>query len=65
VKRASVAWVVAVLLLIAYEMFAVFNAAPNDTLSEAVWKYGQHPMLAFAAGVLVGHFWWQRKGAVK
>jgi len=61
-KAASLAWVLALALLLAYELYAVFNGAPGDTLSEAVWARGQHPMLAFAAGVLVGHFWWQGKG---
>lgn len=59
-KFAKIAWVVGIAVLLSYEMWAVFNAIPGDTLSEAVWVYGQHPMIAFAAGVLVGHFFWQR-----
>ena len=62
-RKTAMAWLIAIAALIAYEMYAVLNAAQGDTLSEAVWKYGQHPMLAFAVGVLVGHFWWQRKAA--
>jgi hypothetical protein len=61
VKRAGYAWTIAILILLGYEGYAVFNNVPGDTLSEAVWKYGQHPMLAFAAGVLVGHFFWQAR----
>ncbi len=60
-KRTAAAWLIAIAGLLAYEMYAVLNGAPGDTLSEAVWKYGQHPMIAFAAGVLVGHFFWQAK----
>lgn len=62
-KRAAIVWLVLGGLALFYEAYAVFNGIPNDTLSEAVWKYGQHPMIAFAAGVLAGHFWWQRRVA--
>ncbi len=55
------AWGAAILLLLVYEAYAVMNACPGDTLSEWVWLYGQHPMVSFAAGVLVGHLWWQRR----
>lgn len=60
-KKTVVAWLVAIAFLLAYEMYAVMNSVPGDTLSEAVWKYGQHPMIAVAVGVLIGHFFWQRK----
>lgn len=63
-KKTVLAWVIAIVGLLAYEGYAVLNSVPGDTLSEAVWKFGQHPMVAFAAGVLVGHFWWQRKSRV-
>jgi len=62
VKKTVVAWVVAIAGLLIYEMYAVLNHTPGDTLSEAVWKYGMHPMIPFAVGVLIGHFFWQRKG---
>jgi len=61
VKKTVVAWVVGILGMLAYEAYAVANSTPGDTLSEAVWKYGQHPMVSFAVGVLVGHFWWQQR----
>ena len=60
-KPAAVAWLIALALLLIYELWAVLNTTPGDTLSEAVWQYGTHPMVAFTAGVLVGHFFWQRK----
>ena len=47
--------------VLAYEIQAAINVAPGDTISEIVWRAGQHPMFAFLAGVLVGHLWWQRK----
>lgn len=59
-KKARAAWLIAIIGLLVYEAYAVLNGAPGDTLSEAVWQYGRHPMVTFAAGVLVGHFWWQR-----
>jgi len=65
VKKTAAAWLIAIAALLAYEMWAVLNGTPGDTLSEAVWKYGQHPMIAFAVGVCVGHFWWQGKGKTK
>lgn len=60
-KKTAAAWLIAIGLLLAYEGYAVFNSTPGDTLSEAVWLYGQHPLISFCAGVLVGHFWWQRR----
>jgi len=61
VKRARVAWLIAIVGLLIYEAYAVLNGVPGDTLSEAVWTYGRHPMIGFAAGVVVGHFFWQRQ----
>jgi hypothetical protein len=63
VKKTIGAWAVAIAFLLAYEAYAVLNSVPGDTLSEAVWQYGQHPMVAFAAGVLIGHFFWQSRGS--
>jgi hypothetical protein len=60
-KLAGLVWVIAVAFLVGYELYAISNTAPNDTLSEAIWIWAQHPMISFVVGVLVGHFWWQRK----
>lgn len=60
-KKTVLAWVVGIGGMLIYEAYAVANGIPGDTLSEAVWQYGQHPMVSFAVGVLVGHFWWQGK----
>ena len=59
-KRARIVWLVVLAILLAYEAYAVLNSAPGDTLSEAVWQYGRHPMVTFAVGVLCGHWFWQR-----
>ena len=64
-KRTAAAWLIAIAALLVYEMYAVLNGIPGDTLSEAVWRYGQHPMIALAVGVLLGHFFWQGKGKAK
>jgi hypothetical protein len=60
-KKATIAWALGVGLLLVYELWAITNSVPNDTLSEAIWHWGQHPMVALVVGILVGHFWWQRK----
>lgn len=60
-KKTAAAWLIAIAGLLAYEAYALFNGTPGDTLSEAVWKYGQHPMIALAVGVVLGHLLWQRK----
>lgn len=62
-KGAGAAWAAGITLVLGYEAYAVMNSMPGDTLSEFVWRYGQHPMVSFAAGVLVGHFWWQSRGS--
>lgn len=64
-KRAGVVWLAVFALLLLYEVYAVFNSTPGDTLSEAVWRYGHHPMIPFCVGVLMGHFFWQRSGERK
>lgn len=60
-NKAAAAWIGGLSVLLVYELYAVFNSTPGDTLSEAVWAYAQHPMVALAVGILIGHFWWQRK----
>ena len=56
------AWVLAILGLLSYEGYTLLNAIPGDTLSEAVWAVSMdYPLLPFLAGILCGHFFWQRK----
>ena len=60
-KKTLWAWGLGIGGLLLYEAYAVMNSTPGDTLSEAVWAYGQHPVVALAVGILIGHFWWQKK----
>lgn len=58
---ADKAWFVAIILLGAYEIWAL--ATNHQTLSRAVWnidasQYGS--LLPFLAGLLCGHFFWSR-----
>lgn len=55
--------------LVAYELYALANPYAGDTISEYFWKVSDdYPILPFLlgliVGVLAGHFWWQRPGAV-
>ena len=51
--------------LMSYEVFALSNAEPGDTISEYFWAVsGRYPILPFLLGLIIGtlagHFWWQR-----
>ena len=54
------AWTVGILLLLLYEAYALSNTIPGDTLSESVWKASRRPIVPLLAGLLAGHFFWQR-----
>lgn len=47
--------------LCVYEVAALVESHKGDTISEIMWgcEY-QRPILPFAMGVLMGHFFWQR-----
>ena len=46
---------------LAYEAVALANAREGDTISEIVWTATtKRPIVPFAMGVLMGHFFWQR-----
>ena len=56
----GLAWLIAIVLLLGYEGWAVVNRTPGDTLSEAVWHaIRERPFVPFLAGFLCGHFFWQ------
>lgn len=62
IKAASIAWVVALIGLLGYELFAIIKH--HTTLSQAVWtvtstEYG--PALPFLVGFLMGHFFFSGK----
>ncbi len=60
-SKAGWAWGAGILIVLAYEAWAVMNNIPGDTLSEWVWVHAQHPMISFAAGIVIGHLFWQKK----
>lgn len=47
--------------LVVYEIVTLRNKCDGDTISEIVWAAtAKRPIVPFAAGVLCGHFFWQR-----
>lgn len=57
-------WVYVLLVagLLIYETVALLNRKEGDTISEIHWRLAQrYPVVPFAFGVLMGHFWWQAK----
>lgn len=61
-RKTKIAWLIALVGLLIFEGWTVLNSIPNDTLSEAVWDVAQdYPLVPFLAGVLCGHFFWQRR----
>lgn len=50
--------VAGVVLLFVYEFWAAASAKRGDTISEIVWRASSRPILPFAFGVLMGHFFW-------
>lgn len=58
--KTKLAWLTAIGGLLVYEGYALFNEAKDDTLSEEVWRsIPRRPLVSFAAGMLIGHFFWQ------
>jgi hypothetical protein len=48
------------LLVGAYELYALLTPMDGDTISEIIWRIAKgYPILPFAFGVLMGHFFWQ------
>ena len=51
--------VACVLLLVVFDVWMAANGTPGDTISEVVRSWAaRHPVIPFAAGVLMGHFFW-------
>lgn len=47
--------------LVAYELYTLSNDRDGDTISEIMWEATtRRPLLPFAMGVLMGHFFWQQ-----
>lgn len=50
-----------IVVLLGWEAYALGNRTSGDTISEIVWQATRRwPIIAFLAGVLCGHFFWQR-----
>lgn len=59
--RVITGWVIAAAIatLIVYDVVMIVNKTDGDTISEILLKVASRwPVIAFAAGVVVGHLWW-------
>lgn len=50
--------VVTTLALIAWDIWVYITPEKGDTISEIIAFYSDHPLLPFAFGVLIGHWFW-------
>lgn len=61
------AWTIAILIattlgLIGWDIYVALTPEPGDTISQVVLGFAQnHPVLPFAFGVLMGHFFWPQR----
>jgi hypothetical protein len=46
-------------LVIVYEIWAMVNSKPDDTISQMVWRACKRPVVPFLFGLLMGHFFWR------
>jgi hypothetical protein len=52
--------------MLIYEYVALRNTCEGDTISEIIWAATtKRPLVPFAAGLLCGHFFWQRANGSK
>ena len=59
-KPRPILFLIACALMGGYELYALFTPEAGDTISEIIWGLARHyPILPFAFGVLMGHFFWQ------
>ena len=49
---------ISVIGIFVYEFWSAANHRPGDTISEIVWRASKKPILPFAFGLLMGHFFW-------
>jgi hypothetical protein len=50
--------VTAIVLIFIYEIWSLKSPQTGDTISEIIWKLAKRPIVPFAFGVLMGHFFW-------
>lgn len=59
--NAGIAWAVAIVGLLGYEVWAIATKKKGETLSEAVWRWNsKYPYIPFAFGLLMGHLFWRK-----
>lgn len=52
---------IGVALLLLYEVLSVSRATPHASISDLVWQLARcRPIVAFVAGMVAGHLFWQR-----
>lgn len=56
-------WLYLSLLMVAFllESYALWSQKSGDTISETVWALSHRPLVPFAIGFLMGHFFWQKE----
>lgn len=56
-------FILTIVAWISYEIVALRNPVPGDTISEIVWGLSRRPFVPFTVGfvlgLLMGHFFWQ------
>lgn len=50
---------VAIVLLIIYEIWSIRSVQSGDTISEVMWKLSERPLIPFMFGMVAGHFFWR------
>lgn len=59
VRTTAAVIVLATAALVAYDIYAAATPEPGDTLSEVIHEAARRrPVIAAAAGLLVGHWFW-------
>jgi hypothetical protein len=57
----NLAWFAWLCTGITLEALAIYSRNPGAPLSEHVWvAIAEYPILTFAIGLMMGHFFWQR-----
>lgn len=57
---------VSIVVLAGWATVAAIWGGPGDTISEHVRDYAtQYPLILVAAGVLIGHWWWNMPPPVR
>jgi hypothetical protein len=46
-------------LVVIYEIAAMVDDRPDNTISQMVWKSCNRPVVPFLFGLLMGHFFWR------